>query len=132
MIKMFRKCYCYCNPCRRPCNTRQNRIRTQCMQTRDIENIKEISYSELLEMLKEGSILIDVRTRQEFLEEHLKGAILIPYYDIYKKIVSVVPNKNETIIVYCKNGGRSSKACETLRTLGYTNVFNLKGGIEEI
>ena len=129
---MFRKFACCNNPFIR-CGILRNKCGIpQCKCTRERLNIKEITYVELLEKAKEGTILIDVRTRQEFLEGHLKGAILIPYYDIRRKIAAVVPNKDAAIIVYCKNGGRSSTAYEILQGLGYTNIYNLKGGIEEI
>ena len=100
--------------------------------TREIMDINNITYEELLKKTREGAILIDVRTKQEFLEKHIDGALLIPYFEIYKKIGNMVPNKVEPIIVYCQNGGRSIKAYEVLKKLGYSNIYNLKGGIEEI
>ena len=95
-------------------------------------NVKEINYNDLLTKIKEGGILIDVRNKQEFLEGHLEGAILIPYYEIRKKIVSIIPNKDQTIILYCQNGGRSLKAYEILNKIGYANTYNLNGGLERI
>ena len=100
--------------------------------TREVSNINEITYDKLLEKVKEGAILIDVRTKQEFLEGHLDGAILIPYYEISKKIENILQNKEQTIIVYCLNGGRSIKAGEELKELGYKNIYNLKDGMEGI
>lgn len=99
---------------------------------REVSNINEITYEELLEKVKDGAVLIDVRTKQEFLEEHLDGAILIPYYEITLKIMDAVPDKDKTIILYCKNGGRSLKAYKLLRKLEYNNIYNLKNGIEGI
>lgn len=96
------------------------------------ELINEISYTELLEKVKQGAKLIDVRTKQEFIEGHLDGAILIPYYDVSRKIENIIQNKDQTIIVYCQNGGRSIKAYKILNRLGYNNVYNLKGGKEGI
>ena len=104
----------------------------QHKSTREVQNINNITYEVLLKKTKEGAILIDVRTKQEFLEKHLDRAVLIPYFEIYKKIQNIVPNKEENIILYCQNGGRSLKAYEVLTKLGYKNVYNLKGGIEEI
>lgn len=104
----------------------------QCRCNEQLLNIKEIMYDELLEKVKQGTILIDVRTRQEFLEGHLEGAILIPYYEISKKVADIIPNKNQAIILYCQNGGRSQKAYKTLNNMGYNNIYNLKGGIEGI
>ena len=99
--------------------------------TREI-NTNEITYEELLEKVKNGAVLIDVRTKQEFFERHLNSAILIPYYDIASKISRVIYDKDKTIIVYCQNGGRSTTAYKELKKLGYNNVFNLKGGVDEI
>ena len=100
--------------------------------TRKIDNINQITYEELLGKVKSGAVLIDVRTKQEFLEGHINGAIVIPYYEISKKIENIIPNKEQEIIVYCKNGGRGVTAVETLNKLGYKNVYNLKGGMEGI
>jgi len=102
----------------------------QCKSTREVLDINEIAYEKIPEKLKEGAILIDVRTKQEFLEGHLQGAILIPYYDIFRKVENIIPNKNQTIIVYCKNGGRSVRAWEILKSLGYKKIYNLKDGME--
>ena len=97
----------------------------KCSNNREIANLKQITYEELLEKVKTGVILLDVRTKQEFNEGHLNGAIVIPYYDISKSIKSLVPNKEQEIIVYCKSGNRSSQALEKLESLGYSNVYDL-------
>ena len=126
MIKMFRKFIC----CRRTTKDWNccRKYRYKCNE--QLLNINEIRYDELITKVKEGAILIDVRTRQEFLEGHLEGAILIPYYEISKKVADIIPNKNQAIIVYCQNGGRSQKAYKTLNNMGYNNIYNLKSGIE--
>ena len=92
-------------------------------------NIKEIDYNEI--NLNEY-IIIDVRNKREFSENHLNGAINIPLPDIKRKIELFVRQKDKKILVYCEYGGRSSKAANILNDLGYINVFNLKGGLEKI
>lgn len=104
----------------------------KCFNTREIANLKQITYEELLQKVKGGVILLDVRTKQEFNEGHLNGAIVIPYYDISKSIKSLVPNKEQEIIVYCKSGNRGITAVQILNKLGYNNVCNLKGGMDGI
>ena len=129
---MFKMCRGFAG-CRLPfrsCRCRNNIY--DCCYTRDMLNINEINYEELKTKMQEGAILIDVRTKQEFLEGHLDGAILIPYYDIYSKIQNIVPSKDQMIIVYCKNGGRSLRAYDILNQLGYNNIYDLKGGIEGV
>ena len=92
-------------------------------------NIKEVNYNEI--NLNEY-IIIDVRNKREFSENHLKGAINIPLPDIKRKIELFVRQKDKKILVYCEYGGRSSKAANILNGVGYINVFNLKGGVENI
>lgn len=124
---MFRRYVCCCN-CFRRCEY-ENQKREN---SRQIINTKEITYEELLKKVREGAVLIDVRTKQEFLENHLERAILIPYYEIARKIENIIPDKERNIILYCQNGGRSMRAYEILKKLGYSNLYNLKGGIEQI
>ena len=104
----------------------------KCSNNRGIANLKQIIYEELLEKVKTGAILLDVRTKQEFNEGHLNGAIVIPYYDISKNIKNIVQNKEQEIIVYCKSGGRGITAVQILNKLGYMNVWNLKDGMDGI
>ena len=77
-------------------------------------------------------LVIDVRTSDEFKYNHLKDAINIPMQNICEKIGRYAKSKNDIIIVYCEYGGRSKKAFNKLQKLGYTNVYNLDGGIEAI
>lgn len=129
---MFRKFCCFNNYFRRCRSIRQRCINRPCRCVCDISNINQIIYEELVQKVKEGAVLIDVRTRQEFLEEHLDRAILIPYYEIAKRISNIVPDKDRNIILYCKNGGRSIQAYGILSKLGYSKLYNLKDGLEGI
>ncbi len=96
-------------------------------------NTKEINYKALQTMLKQKDVvLIDVRSKQEYEEGHLIGAICISLYEIKKEISKIVPNKQTSIIVYCSSGTRSKQAQELLEQLGYENVYNLKGGLNNI
>ena len=80
---------------------------------------------------KKGAIIVDVRSPQEFDEWHINGAICIPKYEIKRKVENVLKDKNKTIVLYCSTGHRSKEAQSILRKLGYKNVFNLYGGVEE-
>ena len=95
---------------------------------------KEISYSEALKIIKDNpeTVLIDVRSSQEYKEGHLQNAISIPVYDLAKNIGTQVKRRDNIIIVYCQTGGRSKKAAKILADLCYTNVYILKGGIERL
>ena len=88
----------------------------------------EIDINELEELVKKGAILIDVRSLQEYKEGHLDNAILIPEYDINKKILDRF-NINDEIILYCSTGNRSRKVKKKMEKMGYIKVYNLKDGI---
>lgn len=106
-----------------------NMWKTINMCKKSKRNIKEVNYDEI--NLNE-CILIDVRSRREFRENHLNGAINIPLPEVKKNIKRYIKDKNEKILIYCEYGERSARAVEILYELGYINVFNLKGGLEKI
>ena len=83
------------------------------------EEEKEKTLRERIE--EEKAIIVDVRTKEEYEESHIKGAINIPYDEIDE---DVELDKNKKIYVYCKSGTRSGIAYETLKDLGY-EVENL-------
>lgn len=90
---------------------------------------KDINYENI--NLMEYKI-IDVRSKNEYRENHLIGSINIPLSDIKQKIGEIEPNKNRKILLYCQSGLRSKKAIKILEKLGYNNLYNLSGGIENI
>ena len=106
-----------------------NMWKTINMCKKQKRNIKEVEYNEI--NLNEY-ILIDVRSRREFSEKHLDGAINIPLPEVKKNIENYIKDKSKKILVYCEYGGRSARTVKILEELGYVNVFNLKGGLEKI
>lgn len=88
-----------------------------------------LEFTQLGELMKQGAVLIDVRSPQEYKEGHLEGAISIPEYEIKRKIELQVRDKGTKVILYCNSGRRSRKAADLLKRLGYNNVYNLIQGI---
>ncbi|CEN35304.1 rhodanese-like domain-containing protein [Capnocytophaga cynodegmi] len=75
-------------------------------------------------------ILVDIRTPEEFSEGHLENAVNINFFD--EDFVSNFEkefDKNDTIYIHCKSGGRSTKAVQILEGKGYKNLIHLDGGI---
>lgn len=72
-------------------------------------------------MSEDNYAIIDIRTAQEYKEEHVIGAVNIPLDKINENIEL---DKEKTIIVYCQEGDESSIACTILRELGY-EAFDL-------
>ena len=74
------------------------------------------------------SIIIDVRTPQEFESGHVESAINIEWQDI--ALVENSTNKDNRIFLYCRSGNRSQKATDILIDIGYKDVINL-GSVNE-
>lgn len=93
-----------------------------------IKTIPTTQYAELLNKSKDVQ-LIDVRTEAEFAEEHLPNAININYNapDFISKINKL--NKNKKTFIYCLSGGRSGAALDIFQKNGFTEVYNMQGGI---
>lgn len=92
----------------------------------------DITVEELKTKVLQGAILIDVRSNQEYREGHLRGAINIPDFEIAKRIQKEIPKKNQLIVVYCQYGGRSKNSMVMMKKMGYTNVYNLYGGLDSL
>ena len=83
-------------------------------------------------MLDEDStiILVDVRTTEEFQEEHIPGAILVPIDELETLAPEMMPDKEATYIVYCRSGNRSATAAQQLVDWGYKNIYDMGGIID--
>ena len=92
---------------------------------------KDINYKTATKLLKENDgILLDVRSKQEYEEGHIQGAINIPDYEIVRRVEKEIPKKNQSIVLYCQYGSRSKDAYIKMKKMGYTNVYNLYGGLD--
>ncbi len=88
------------------------------------EQAKEIMDSQ------EGYIILDTRTQEEYNKRHIPGADLIPHDEIEEKAETVLTDKDQLILVYCRSGRRSKLAAEDLVRLGYTNIKEFGGIID--
>lgn len=88
-------------------------------------NLVKINGTQARSYIKQGALLIDVRTKEEYDSNHIEGAINIPLDDISSQIESKVKKKDKKIIVYCQSGNRSNMARGILKKLGYTNIYDL-------
>ena len=92
-------------------------------------NTLEISSDDLHTRLETHTpcALIDVRENFEWDAGHVHGAKHIPIGDIVTRIEEL--NKSDTIVLYCKMGGRSMRALRILQSMGFEHVQSLRGGI---
>ena len=73
-------------------------------------------------------VLMDVRTQDEHIQRRIPNSILLPYTLITEESASaLIPSSDSLIILYCRTGRRSAIAAESLRNLGYTQVYDLGG-----
>lgn len=77
-----------------------------------------------------GCVILDVRTREEYDQGHIPGAIVISHEEIAEKAEKVLTDKDQLILVYCRSGRRSKLAAEILLELGYTNIWEFGGIID--
>lgn len=73
-------------------------------------------------------ILLDLRQPFEIKEKKIENSISIPLSKINQEYFKL--EKNKTIFLFCRSGKRSSIAARILKTKGYENLFNIKGGIK--
>lgn len=76
--------------------------------------------------VKEGSVLVDVRSRDEYRGGHIPGSINVDLAEL-SKITSLVTDKNTPLFVYCLSGSRSNMAVSMLESMGYDQVKNIGG-----
>ena len=77
-----------------------------------------------------SGLLIDVRTKEEFKEKHIKGAVNLDVNDL-NKVELPKADKDKEIYLYCKSGNRARQAKIILEKAGYKNVKNL-GGLDDV
>ena len=81
-------------------------------------------------MNDDSTVVVDVREPSEYAEGHIENSRQIPLDKIEERIYDLESNKNVPIIVTCQSGTRSPLACRKLTGLGFTQVYELLGGIQ--
>ena len=102
-----------------------------CTTTLAADSIKG---SELAARIKNGetpSLILDVRTREEFAQSHIPGAVNIPVMDLMNRGAQLKPYKEKEIVVYCEVGPRAGFAEYMLLQNGFTHVRNLEGHMQQ-
>src|SRR5207248_10050544 len=95
------------------------------------KNITEISPQDAAAKSKSGeALIIDVREKDEWDEEHIPGATHLSRGTIELDIEEKVPDTNAMIICHCGGGGRSALVAENLQKMGYKNVLSMAGGLK--
>jgi len=84
-----------------------------------------ISSNRARSCLRDGALVVDVRTPAEFFGRHLPGAVNLPLDNLLNAAQRQLPDKQRVILLHCLSGTRSDIARRLLSSQGYRQVFNL-------
>ena len=95
----------------------------------DAPTYRQVSSDEAAAMMASESdyLILDVRTREEYEQGHIPGAVCVPNESIGSGELSALPRKDQLILVYCRSGNRSKQAAQKLADAGYTNIVEFGG-----
>ena len=92
---------------------------------------QKISAEEAYEMMaSQEVVVVDVRTQEEYDGGHIENAVLVPNESIVSEMPEALPDKEATLLVYCRSGRRSKDAAQKLLALGYQSVYDFGGVID--
>jgi len=76
-------------------------------------------------------VILDVRTPEEFAEEHIENAINLDFRSENFQDELNILDKDKTYLIYCRSGGRSGSALDMMAELNFREVYNMLGGINQ-
>lgn len=95
------------------------------MQAITVQELRDVLHREPADEM----LILDVRTRSEYRNEHIIGVANIPLDEIERHTDEL--SKYKHIYIHCNSGSRSTQACQQLARLGMANMVNVQGGIQE-
>ena len=95
--------------------------------------IQTVNFTDIQEDLAQGNgLLLDVRNLDEYQEIHVKESLLIPLDTLEQNLSKLESHKDKPIYIHCHSGVRSLRASHFLIEKGFSQIYNIKGGIVEI
>lgn len=95
-----------------------------------IRGIQEVDHVGALQLINhKDALVLDVREESEFKAGHLLNAKLIPVGKLNERIGELEKYRDQPIVVVCRSGNRSGTACALLGKKGFTQAYNLAGGV---
>ena len=96
------------------------------------KGFSQMTMKEAQKLIEAGTdyLIVDVRTKEEYDEGHIPGAILLPIEDIKEGKLELLPDKAQKIMVYCWTGRRSEDSAVILADAGYTQICDIGGYID--
>ena len=103
-----------------------------CSSGSDTATIELVSPAEAAQVIDDdpaGLVVLDIRTPEEFNDVRLASAINVDFYDADFADQLDGLDKNDPYVMYCRSGNRSSDAVQTMKDLGFVEVYEIDGGI---
>ena len=82
-----------------------------------------------IRLMNKDAVVVDVREAADFNKGHIKSAKNIPMSSLKQQLDSISKTREIPVVMYCRSGNVSGKACRMLKKSGFTDVHNLAGGI---
>lgn len=92
-------------------------------------DVPELSCAEAVALREAGAEWIDVREPEEWAQARIDGTVLVPMQQAVEELPARYPDRDTTMVISCRSGGRSGQVVGWLRAQGYSDVHNLRGGI---
>ena len=98
--------------------------------------IKDINVDEAYILIQNNSenqnfIILDIRTKEEYQNEHIQNSIMIDFYsDTFESELDKL-DKNKSYLIYCRTGRRTGLTLDIMKELGFLEVYNMAGGITQ-
>ena len=95
-----------------------------------LRGVNEVDSAAALQLINhKDAVILDVREENEYRAGHILNAIWIPLGKIDSRLGELERHRNQPVVVYCRSGQRSASGCALLKKHGFTQAFNLEGGV---
>ena len=94
------------------------------------QSFAALSAMQAVRLMNQGAIVLDLRNKEAFDAGHIGDAHSVPAAEIEARADSLKKWQNKAVIAYCDTGVSAAAAVRTLAKLGFTQVFNLQGGLD--
>lgn len=102
---------------------------SQSTKSDAVKLVSVANFAQKVQTLGDKATVLDVRTPGEYSEGHLANATLIDWNGSSFEADAAKLDKTKAVCVYCAKGGRSANACAKLAAMGFTEIYDMKGGI---
>lgn len=94
-----------------------------------VSGISQLGTLEATRLINDDALVLDVREDKEWAAGHIPNAKHIPLGQLSSRMNELEKYKGKPVVISCRSGHRSARACATLKKSGFENVHNLSGGI---